>query len=79
MIPTSDGRVEIVVKNVSGAASPKASLQLTYTDQDGKQTKGPVLPIASIKPHSSAVLHAPWPSYADSIDTKMTYPARANP
>ena len=78
MKPTGDGRVEIVVKNASAAASPRASLQLTYIDQDGKETKGPALAIASIKPHGSTVLLAPWPSYADSIHTTMACPARAN-
>src|SRR5215470_838758 len=71
MRPTGDGRVEIVVKNAGAAPSPSARLRLTYIDQDGKETNGPVLTIAGIKPHGSILLHAPWPSYADAIHSNM--------
>jgi hypothetical protein len=79
MRPTGDGRVEIVVKNADAAPSPKASLRLTYIDEDGKETKGPVLAISGIKPHGSILLHAPWPSYADAIHSNMVCSASPNP
>lgn len=71
MRPTGTGRVEIVVKNSSAKTSPKASVQLTYVDQDGKQTQGPVLAIAALKPHASETLSALWPSSAETVHTKM--------
>jgi hypothetical protein len=74
MRPTGTGRVEIVVKNTSANTSPKASLQLTYVDEDGKQTKGPTLAIASLKPHASTTLSAPWPFSAETVHTKMACP-----
>jgi len=68
MRPTGDGHVEIVVKN-SSATSPKASVQLIYINEDGKQTPGPNLAIASLKPHASVTLTALWPSNEETIHT----------
>jgi hypothetical protein len=75
MRPTGTGRVEIVVKNVNTTTSPKAVLQLTYVDEDGKQTKGPALAIASLKPHTSVTLSALWPSNAETVHTTMACPS----
>jgi hypothetical protein len=75
MRPTGTGRVEIIVKNNSTKTSPKASLQLTYVNEDGKQTQGPALAIAALKPHASVTLSAPWPSSAETVHTTMACPS----
>ncbi len=72
MKPTGAGTVEIVVKNVSDAPSPKASLQLTYLNDNGTSSEGPKLVIGPIKPKGSTTLYARWPETASTINTKMS-------
>jgi hypothetical protein len=72
MKPTGAGTVEIVVKNVSDAPSPKASLQLTYVNNNGTSSAGPKLVIGPIGPKGSMTLYARWPETASSINTKMS-------
>lgn len=69
--PTGDGQVEIVVKNTSSATSPKSFLQLAYVDDNGKNTPGPKLTIAPLKPGTTTTLHAKWPASVDTINTTM--------
>ncbi|HME82055.1 MAG TPA: hypothetical protein VKF82_08270 [Candidatus Eremiobacteraceae bacterium] len=73
MKPTGAGTVEIVVKNTSdNAPSPKASLQLTYVNDNGTSSEGPRLVIGPIKPKGSTTLYARWPESASTINTKMS-------